>query len=52
MRFKLEIHIEQFADIERLIVVADKHRLGATFIFIVGFVGICLPACVYWLIKT
>ncbi len=52
MRFKVEIHIEQFADIERLIVVADKHRSGAAFIFIVGFVGICLAACAYWLFKS
>ena len=51
MRFKVEVHIEQLADVEKLIEVFDRHRVGAIFLVVLVVAAGCLAGSAIWLVK-
>ena len=51
MRFKVEVHVEQLADVEKLIEVFDRHRVGAIFLIVLVVAGACLAGSAIWFMK-
>lgn len=51
MRFKVEVHVEQLADVEKLIEVCDRHRVGAIFLLVLVVAGACLAGSAIWFVK-
>lgn len=52
MKFKVEVHIEQLADLERLIIVIDKHRYGAICLIVSLLASLFLAGCAWILYSS